>query len=619
MKPFICLACLLSLAPWSAAQTVGAISENDYLQDMPIIMSVSRLPQRLDETPGAVTLLDRDFIRRSGARDVADLLRLVPGFQTSTSFESAAPLASYHGAFDYYSNRMQILVDGRSVYSPLFIGSVAYGLQTVALEDIDRIEILRGSNSAAYGARAMLGVVNILTRAPSTTLGTEASVTQGENGVADVRASLGWALNSGSARFGLDRRADEGLDGAYGMNVIDRVNFRADYRLGVHDEVQLRAGLGRLNAGKTLLTTEKRKAQFDTDYAQFDWRRILNSNSDLTVNVSHAEETYTDKNPTTGVDFSGLNRNDAISLVHTARHGAGVQLMLGAEYRHEYIVSNFFYSTASPKETDFLRVFSSAEWRIDNNWVLNAGALHESSNLYPESLSPRVMLNWHMSPGHTLRAGMSKAYRPPSMFEKAANAPLMAIQSRGTLVSERLLVRELGYMADIPAVKLNLDLRVYREEIGGFIRLYDLVAPRNYINSEDFVIQGWEYQLKWQPWQGGQFILNQAYTDIGSIDLGSALAAPKLASSISFFQKFPGNFDLTLTHQDDGVARLIGTGSSNTQALTRTDLRLAKTMRWGGRNAELALVVQNLGLPYLDYERTFYFRKRAFMSLRFDL
>lgn len=619
MKSILCLSCCLGLASLGIAQTVSTVSENDYLQDMPIVMSVSRLPQRLDETPGAVTILDRDFIRRSGARDVADLLRLVPGFQSSTSFESTAPLASYHGAFDYYSNRMQILVDGRSVYSPLFIGSVAYGLQTVALEDVERIEVLRGSNSAAYGARAMLGVVNILTRDPSTTVGTEASVTQGENGVADIRASLGWALNAGSARIGVDQRADDGLDGAYGMNAVDRVNFRADYRLSVRDEVQLRLGLGRLTAGKTLLTSEKRKAKFDTDFVQIDWRRNLGSDSDLALNLSHAEETYTDKNPTSGVDFSGLNRNDAISLVHTARHGESVQLMLGAEYRHEYIVSNFFYSTVSPKETDFLRVFSSAEWRIDTNWVLNAGALHESSNFYSETLSPRVMLNWHMSPGHTLRAGMSKAYRPPSMFEKAANAPLMAIQSRGSLVSERLLVRELGYMADIPAARLNLDLRVYREEIGGFIRLYDLIAPRNYINSEDFVIQGWEYQLKWHPWQGGQIILNQAYTDIASKDMGSALAAPKLANSLSFFQKFPGNFDLTLTHQDDGVARLTGTGSGNTQALTRTDLRLAKTMRWGGRNAELALVVQNLGLPYLDYERTFYFKKRAYLSLRFDL
>ncbi|HEX5698552.1 MAG TPA: Plug domain-containing protein, partial [Rhodoferax sp.] len=135
------------------AQTHAGVSEDDFLQDMPIVLSVSRMPQRLDETPGAVTILDRDFIRSSGARDLPDLLRLVPGFQSSMSFEADAPQASYHGVFGNYSGRIQVLLDGRSVYSSYFAGSVAPGLMSVALEDIERIEVLRGANSVAYGAR----------------------------------------------------------------------------------------------------------------------------------------------------------------------------------------------------------------------------------------------------------------------------------------------------------------------------------------------------------------------------------------------------------------------------------------------------------------------------------
>ena len=118
------------------AQEAYAVSEADYLAEMPVVLSVSRLPQRLDETPGAVTLIDRSMIRLSGARDLADLMRLVPGFQTSMSFELGGPQASYHGAFGGFSNRIQVLVDGRSVYSPYFVGSVEAGLQTVALQDI---------------------------------------------------------------------------------------------------------------------------------------------------------------------------------------------------------------------------------------------------------------------------------------------------------------------------------------------------------------------------------------------------------------------------------------------------------------------------------------------------
>ena len=112
------LTILLLLANVTGAQTPKVSSELDYLTDMPVVLSASRLPQRLDETPGAVTVLDRDMIRLSGARDVADLMRLVPGFQTSSSFERIGPQASYHGAFTSYANHVQVLVDGRSVYSP---------------------------------------------------------------------------------------------------------------------------------------------------------------------------------------------------------------------------------------------------------------------------------------------------------------------------------------------------------------------------------------------------------------------------------------------------------------------------------------------------------------------
>ncbi len=250
MKKLICLIAAAGWASLAVAQTLVALSEKDFLDDMPVVLSVSRLPQRLDDAPGAVTIMDRNMIRLSGARDVADLMRLVPGFQTSTSFEADAPQASYHGGFGGYSSRMQVLVDGRSVYSPYFIGSIAPGLQTVALEDIDHIEVLRGSNSAAYGARAFLGVINIVTRDPVDTLGVQASLTGGENDVRDGRASFGWSAGDTALRFGVDRRADAGLTGGHGRNQVNRVNFRADWRPNARDEVEVRSGLLEIRTGK---------------------------------------------------------------------------------------------------------------------------------------------------------------------------------------------------------------------------------------------------------------------------------------------------------------------------------------------------------------------------------
>lgn len=627
------------------AQASAVVSEKDFFEEMPIVLSVSRLPQRLDETPGAVTIIDRDMIRRSGARDVADLLRGVPGFQVSTSFQSVAPLASYHGAFSMFSNRIQLLIDGRSAYSPFFIGSIGSGLQTVALEDIERIEVLRGSNSAAYGARAILGVINIVTRHSTDTVGRQVAVSVGENGIRDEQARVGWSAGTGTYRLNVDRRADDGLSGTNDKNQVNRFNFRSDLRLNAHDELQLRFGQFSINAGKGFagdVGRPLRGSYFDASFAQMDWRRSLNPDEDLALTLSHAEERYQDNfpyalqniSPLFGindiytVENSGQASSDTLTLQHTFRKGPTTRVVWGGEFRGERVSSRGLYDTASPFITDFTRLFGNLEWHVRPELVLNAGAMYEKSSVTGETLAPRVMLNWHVSGGHTLRVGVSKAFRPPSTFEQFANVRyvwnglLLGVNTlaSGNVAPESVLARELGYLGDFPKWGLNLDVRVFHEQINGFIRPQNNTSVRDYANDENFPIRGLEYQLKWRPWQGGQIAFNQAYTKIDShiFDSSSVFAAPRLASSLSFFQNLPGNMGLTLSHQDNGTAILAGSGLSSRVAMTRTDLRLSKSLQWGGRRGEVALVLQNMGLPYEDFSIGHNFDPRAFVSLRLE-
>jgi iron complex outermembrane receptor protein len=647
MKNLFCLITSLGCASLASAQSPESASEKDFLTDMPIVLSVSRLPQRLDETPGAVTILERDMIRLSGARDVADLLRLVPGFQTSMSFETGAPLASYHGGFDAYSNRIQVLVDGRSVYSPYFIGSVGPGLETVALADIERIEVLRGSNSAAYGARAMLGVINIVTRHTLDTLGLQAGLTRGENGINDSQARLGWGQEDASYRLTLDRRADSGLVGSNGHNQISRVNFRADLRANARDEIGLRAGGLEINAGKGSagnINDALRDSAFSSGYAQLDWRHNLGEDEDLAFSLSHAEESYRDTFPfsliplgingSIDIDGSGRSSNDTVSLQHTFRHGAALRVVWGGEFRSERVISKALYNTDSAFVTDFTRLFGNAEWRVARELVLNAGAMAEKSSVSGDSFAPRLMLNWHVAEGQTLRAGVSNAYRPPSTFETYGNiryfwhGQLLAVGTvaSGNVQPERVLTRELGYMGDFPKWRLNLDVRVFHEQISGFIRQKNdnSAFPKDYANSEDIPIRGLEYQLKWRPWQGAQLIFNQAYVNITSfipnltIESASARAAPRVAGSIVYLQKLPGGLDLSLMHQDSGTMTLQGAGMDSQVAMTRTDLRLSAPLRFGAHHGELALVLQNLGAPYQDFTPGFQFERRAFVTLRVE-
>lgn len=636
---------LIACASAAAAQTSAALSEQDYFDDMPIVLSVSRLPQRLDETPGAVTVLDRDFIRQSGARDVADLLRLVPGFQSSASFYSVAPLASYHGAFSQYSNRMQVLVDGRSVYSPYFIGSVGPGLQTVALEDIERIEIMRGSNSAAYGARALLGVVNILTRHTTQTLGAQGAITAGENGVRDAQARLGWGNDAATYRLTLDQRSDDGLAGSNGNNLVKRVNFRSDFFTHAGDEVQMRLGNYVVDSGKGFprnIADPIRNSTFDSGYVQVDWHRSLSADEDLAASWSHSQESYQDEFPfplaalglsgTYIVSGSGQASSDVLSLQHTFRAGLSTRVVWGGEFRSENLSSAALYATDADFRTDFLRLFGNLEWRAAPSVVVNAGAMAEKSSVTGETLSPRFMANWHLAPGHTLRAGVSRSYRPPSTFEKFADLKYVwngirlrqEVLASGNLEPESLVTDELGYLGDFPQWGVSLDVRAYREKINGFIRQFAVSRVKNYRNDEDFAIQGWEYQLKWRPWAGAQFVLNQAYTDIGAeyitSENGTAFAAPKRSSTVAYFQKFPNGLEFTLSHQDSGTATLAGDGLSSRQAFTRTDVRLGWPLRWGAHAGEVAVAVQNLGQPYADYDNdnSFAFNRRAFVTLRLD-
>jgi len=638
------------------AQPEVPVSEKDFLSDMPVVLSVSRLSQRLDETPGAVTILDRDMIRRSGARDVADLMRLVPGFQVSNSFESVAPLVSYHGAFDPYSNRLELLIDGRSAYSPYFIGSIGPGLQTVALEDIERIEVLRGSNSATYGARAILGVINIVTRDTADTLGAQGAVTVGENGIRDSQARIGWGDWRGTFRLTADTRADDGLAGTNGQNRVSRINFRSDIRPNGVDEVQVRLGAFNIDSGRGRANDPGdavRPFGFDSAYAQLDYKHTLNADEDVALKLSHTQESYTDSfpydlqslnrirpllddavyfaaNPFTASDIytvssDGTAQSDVLTLQHTLRRSDTLRLVWGGEFRSERIRSAALYNTESIFVNDFSRLFGNVEWRVAKNWLLNASALAEHSSDTGDSVAPRLMLNWHVKPGHTLRAGFSKAYRPPSNLERFGDIRYfwkghqIFQTGRGSpdLQAEELASTELGYLAEFPDWRMTLDARLFDEQVKNFIRLKD-GRPKFYANDEDFAIRGFEFQLKWKPWQGADVILNQAFTNITTARLGDALAAPQSASTLSYFQSLPGQMNLTLTHSDSHFWASFGGSEIDAQATRRTDLRLAKALRLGKYRGELALAVQNMGSDYRDYRRSFLFEKQAFITLRLE-
>jgi iron complex outermembrane receptor protein len=685
------LAIGLPIATWAATAMAvpDGVSESDYFAELPVVLSVSRLAQPLDEAPGAVTVIDREMIRLSGARHVTELLRFVPGFQISDSFDALAPLVSYHGGFNGFPNQMQVLIDGRSVYASYAIGSVAPGLQSIDLDDIERIEVLRGSNSAAYGARAFLGVVNIITRDPIETHGAKIIKRNGESRINDEFARVGWGNDNAHFRLSAGERQDSALIGSAGGDKVSNVNLRGDFIVSARDEINLRAGSSDQDQRAGLVGAAEnapREREAALSFVQADWHHSFAADSDLQVSFSHGEERYKDNfvlvapgvcslaNTLLGhpeycfngirIDSGGRASNDNIGVQHTFRFGDFSRLVWGIELRSESVQAAQPYGTDTTFTTQFRRVFGNVELRPTPSVLANIGGMIESSSLSGTAFAPRVMLNWHFVPDHTLRIGASKAYRPPSTYEDKVNTyyvgtpfatPTLVTPvitqtiSSGNLRPESLTASEIGYLGEFRRIGLSVDVRAFYESLGNYIGRQDAIVPPlalpkyslsktadSYGNLAGFPIRGIEGQLNYRPWNGTRILFNHSSIRIDSSNPSISTAAPRESDGLTLFQQLPAGMDLSIMHMQASSAPWISSDNANVRgpAWRRLDMRISKSLKVGATNGELAAVVQNMGSPYYDYRTSMkvntttgavtigspaQFERRAFLTLSLEM
>ena len=162
-KQLVLSSLCLAASSLTFAET-AMLTEDDLLAEIPMVSSVTHMQQTLPQTPASVTILDRQTIQASTAVDITDLFRLVPGFQAYYVNGSRRGV-TYHALGDDYPRRLEVKVDGRSVYESLF-SAVTWSTIGVDLDDIEYIEIVRGANAAADGSNAFLASINIVTRSP---------------------------------------------------------------------------------------------------------------------------------------------------------------------------------------------------------------------------------------------------------------------------------------------------------------------------------------------------------------------------------------------------------------------------------------------------------------------
>ncbi len=182
-------------------------------EELPMVLTAARLKQPKAEVPASVTIISAEQIKLWGARTLPELMKFVPGMFVGHADNDNNASVTYHTSNPNIMRRLQVLVDGRSVYKAA-IATVIWDDIGLALEDIQRIEVTRGPNAALYGANSYLGIINVITKHPEDSQGTLTSWRKGNKGTQDVHFRHGLSFDSTSLRISGSVKADEGFDGA---------------------------------------------------------------------------------------------------------------------------------------------------------------------------------------------------------------------------------------------------------------------------------------------------------------------------------------------------------------------------------------------------------------------
>ncbi|MDP1540664.1 MAG: TonB-dependent receptor [Moraxellaceae bacterium] len=265
-------------------------------QATPEVITATRLKQSLFDTPASVTVISREMIKSSGARELPDILRLVPGMVVGRESGSEAYVL-YHGTNAGGARRMQVQINGRSVYEAA-LARVDYIGLPFDVAEIERIEVVRGPNSAAHGANSFFAVINIITQHPQDVANVDLLVRAGDNGIADGFARFAGQAGGVDWSLSLMQRQDDGYDTNLTRGTpyqddkrMQGLNFQAFHALPSDGQLGFSGGFSRVVAEQSRrndpsIYRELPVATFDNGFLTLDWRQPWSTHNELNVQTS---------------------------------------------------------------------------------------------------------------------------------------------------------------------------------------------------------------------------------------------------------------------------------------------------------------------------------------------
>jgi len=421
------------------------------------VISASKTSERLMDAPAAIYVLTGEDIQRSGATSIAEALRLVPGVQVARSHAGGWVVTVRGFANTGLGNKLLVLMDGREVYDQLFSG-VYWDVQDTVLEDIDRIEVVRGPGATLWGANAVNGVINIITKKARDTQGGMVSALAGnqESAISTGRYGGKFGENGFYRAYGkyLYRDEERTITGAGAQDPQQayRGGFRADWEQnGSKDAFTLQGDMVKSDANQfrisplLVLNTERIHATGWNVLGR--WTRELPQNSRFTLQ-SYIDYTYRDQlilaDQRTSFDLDGQ-----YELSPIGRHKA----IIGGRYRlsmDELMVSPFVTAVNNSRNDQLFSGFVQDKITlIPEEWFLTLGSKFEHNDYSGFEVQPNARLQWHIDDRQMAWASIARAVRTPSQLEQDLVIQYIngffALRPNPGFDSEELVAYELGY------------------------------------------------------------------------------------------------------------------------------------------------------------------------------
>ena len=504
------------------------------------ITSAGRKSQVLSDVPAAVYVINREKIFESGATTIAEALRLVPGLQVARINANRWAISSrgFNGTF---SNKLLVQIDGRSVYTPSYSG-VYWDLQHVLLEDVDRIEVIRGPGATLWGANAVNGIINVITLPASDTQGGLVSLGTGTHEKLMAGARVGTKLNTDTyARFyamGNDRdsfvKASDGSDGNDGWK-NGQAGFRIDGDKGIRHAWTLQGDIFRVESEQDVAIRPVPQFPYNdaiVDSVKSHGGNILgrwtskNSKQDIWT-----AQAYYDYNTRDEYSLGQTHHTLDMDFQHRFQPSGGHDVVWGMGYRMvRDDFSNTFQVQIMPEAqaTHLFSGFVQDEITIiDDLLWLTLGSKIEHNDYTGIELQPNARILWRPAKRHSFWTSVARAVRTPSRMEDSGRIlqgiipfPMytqISLNGSPEYDAEKLIALETGYRY-AATNNFSADISLFYNrytDLGGIVQEEDRWTMY-FANNVKGNTYGMEFAVTWLPveWLETEFTYSCLQMDI---------------------------------------------------------------------------------------------------------